>query len=372
MASTSVDRNTLYSQVWAQPMTKVAATYGITGTGLKKICDKLDVPVPPRGHWAKLAAGKKVVQAPLPEAKPNAPTSYDLAPSQPKPRISDPEVEKARLKIEAMRDSIVVHDTLRSPHPLVALTRDAFKGAERNDYGRMWPNGPKALDISVSPGSLRRALCIMDAIVKAVEKLGLHVQLNEKQRETFVEMCGVRVAFRMEEPADRSDHKETEQERKEKVGRPWFSPPRWDYTPSGRLLLRIGGPWHVQGTWSDRGERKLESHIPEFLVRLYEVAIGERAARVVREEQARQYQLQRQREIEEQQARVRERQRLEELEEQASRWARSRRIREYVAEVERQAGERTMDEAAREKCKAWVAWAREQADRLDPTGRPTE
>ena len=35
-----VSREELYEQVWAKPMTKVTAEYGVTGTALKKTCDR--------------------------------------------------------------------------------------------------------------------------------------------------------------------------------------------------------------------------------------------------------------------------------------------------------------------------------------------
>lgn len=48
-----VKREELYDQVWTNPMVKVAAHYRVSGTGLRKICDRQGVPVPDRGHWAK-------------------------------------------------------------------------------------------------------------------------------------------------------------------------------------------------------------------------------------------------------------------------------------------------------------------------------
>jgi len=43
----------LNEQVWAEPMILLATRYGITGTGLAKICRKLSIPVPPRGYWQR-------------------------------------------------------------------------------------------------------------------------------------------------------------------------------------------------------------------------------------------------------------------------------------------------------------------------------
>ena len=64
-----ISRENLYAQVWSTPMRQLADQFGITGTGLAKICARLDVPCPPRGYWAKKAAGKPVIQFRLPEPK---------------------------------------------------------------------------------------------------------------------------------------------------------------------------------------------------------------------------------------------------------------------------------------------------------------
>jgi hypothetical protein len=53
----TVSREELYEQVWSKPMTKVAADYGVTGTALKKTCDRHYIPTPERGYWAKLEYG---------------------------------------------------------------------------------------------------------------------------------------------------------------------------------------------------------------------------------------------------------------------------------------------------------------------------
>jgi hypothetical protein len=53
-----VTREELYRMVWDKPMIRLAEEFGITGNGLAKVCERLDVPCPPRGHWAKKEAGK--------------------------------------------------------------------------------------------------------------------------------------------------------------------------------------------------------------------------------------------------------------------------------------------------------------------------
>ncbi|MDR2071917.1 MAG: tyrosine-type recombinase/integrase [Spirochaetaceae bacterium] len=61
------EREKLYEEVWAEPVTVVAARYGITDTGLRKVCRRLNVPHPPPGYWAKVKAGKAVEKPELPE-----------------------------------------------------------------------------------------------------------------------------------------------------------------------------------------------------------------------------------------------------------------------------------------------------------------
>ena len=65
-----VTRDRLYAEVWAEPMIKVAARYSVSGRFLARVCTRLNVPRPERGHWAKLAAGKNSPRLALPEARP--------------------------------------------------------------------------------------------------------------------------------------------------------------------------------------------------------------------------------------------------------------------------------------------------------------
>ncbi len=57
------DREELYRKVWEKPMLKVAEEYGVSSVALGKTCRKLSVPVPGRGHWAKLAHGHQRVRS---------------------------------------------------------------------------------------------------------------------------------------------------------------------------------------------------------------------------------------------------------------------------------------------------------------------
>lgn len=61
-----LSRKQLFEQVWSKPVATLAEEWGLSGPGLKKVCRRLVVPVPPRGYWAKLNAGKSVRRPKLP------------------------------------------------------------------------------------------------------------------------------------------------------------------------------------------------------------------------------------------------------------------------------------------------------------------
>ena len=46
MPTTTIDRATLYAQVWETPLSRLAPTYGITDVALEKACARLGVPAP--------------------------------------------------------------------------------------------------------------------------------------------------------------------------------------------------------------------------------------------------------------------------------------------------------------------------------------
>lgn len=63
---TTLTRQELHERVWRRPMSAVARELSLSSNGLSKICDRLLIPYPGRGHWAKAAAGRAPATQPLP------------------------------------------------------------------------------------------------------------------------------------------------------------------------------------------------------------------------------------------------------------------------------------------------------------------
>ena len=61
-----IERAALFERVWSEPVEKLANSWGLSGRGLAKACERLQIPVPPRGFWAKIQHKQKVRRPRLP------------------------------------------------------------------------------------------------------------------------------------------------------------------------------------------------------------------------------------------------------------------------------------------------------------------
>jgi hypothetical protein len=59
-------RSELHARVWQTPLSRLAPELGLSDNGLRKLCQRHDIPVPARGYWARLAAGQTVKPSKLP------------------------------------------------------------------------------------------------------------------------------------------------------------------------------------------------------------------------------------------------------------------------------------------------------------------
>lgn len=66
MEQQNFTREELYQLVWSEPMLTLSKKYLISDSGLRKLCIRLDIPIPRAGHWQKLKFRKKVYNSPLP------------------------------------------------------------------------------------------------------------------------------------------------------------------------------------------------------------------------------------------------------------------------------------------------------------------
>jgi hypothetical protein len=62
MEKTSFTKKEFYDLVWATPLSRLSTTYDISDNGLRKICKKYAIPIPPNGYWQKRKHNKPVLK----------------------------------------------------------------------------------------------------------------------------------------------------------------------------------------------------------------------------------------------------------------------------------------------------------------------
>jgi hypothetical protein len=373
MQATTITRRKLYELVWSEPIMRLAKRYGLSDVGMAKLCTRCAIPRPPRGYWAKKQFGKATRWTPLPnpdddfEITMTIPTesehtSQDVRQANERQATKEKQTE---LKIE-------VAETLRGAHGLVSLANQQYQESTKRDNGLLERPDECALTLDVSKDSLRRALLMMDALLKSLEKRGYGVAAGPTVtiEETPVAFSISELVEKIREQPD--DH--------DLDGRYEFGHSRFNRrtVPSGRLVLQINvadAHWARGGqqTWRDGKTKRVEDRLNSFVVGLLEVAarkkqheIEEAERERQRQEDYRRRQLEAQRRAEIREQQKAERVRVEGLLQEAGQWRRSRDLRDYIEAAEHRhltvVG--TIDPDS--EFAAWLEWAHQQADRLDP------
>jgi hypothetical protein len=335
----TITRKELYEEVWSTPVSRLAPRYNLSDVGFAKFCRRCDVPLPPRGYWAKLEAGQKVKRTPLPAIEDEGEIRV--------PVLDPVELEakeKARMEAEnreAQLPKIEVTDTLRGCHSLVSTTNGAFEGAKKGDDGLLYSPEGSQLSLNVSREQLRRSLLIMSALLKAFESLGHKVSSGPT-----IEINGQTVTLTIRE-AIKTVEEEVEVAKDSFTGRyDFFSErKRKKQVPSGLLTLLVpeGDLYWACGyrkQWKDAKTQRLENCLNSIVAGVLAIAEKKLEHEVKQKQEAikkaEAEKLQRQQAAERAKKREEQKQeqrKLDGLLAQASNLKRSREIREFIAYV---------------------------------------
>jgi hypothetical protein len=366
------ERQKLYDEVWAEPVRTVAKRYGVSDVALRKTCQKLAVPLPGRGHWARVEAGRIPPRRVLPKFSGATVIVRNRRVPDESQKLAQPEPEHlvARRAFEARPENkVIVGETLDNLHPLVAATEKALRRRKSRDkWGYPLPYSRATLDLAVSDDALPRSLRIMDALAKALASRGMPLRADrEGRKRTFVSVLGEDIPIRVFEKSTRAERPLTVTEKRslrEDVRA--YIPNRYTYHPAGMLTMSVVGDYGPRCTVSDGKRARLEDKLNDFIVSLEAEAVQRKRDRERQEQEQREWRAQEQQRIEREIRRSEERQRLEELEQQARQWRRAEKIRAYVLAAESTAirEHETIDPDS--ELGQWLAWARQQANIIDP------
>lgn len=361
----------LYELVWSQPMTTLSTEAGISNVALAKHCKKLNVPVPGRGYWARMAAGQPIDKPALPLRFPGASErtggdpyrTYSFSSVEeyaetviPPEPIFEEEIPALRQRVSKLVGRVRHARDFQSVHSLVAkhLEHDEER---RTDYKR----SPISLYKPKYDGGIeRRRLLIINTLFQAAARLGCRASMSTSRyvdyygsdRQLGLKIAESYVGFIIE-PLKLKNRGRQE---------------------SLSLSFTRSSTGDEKSQWSDEDGR-LENKLTEILIEMLVIAevsyrrslIAKRQWLIDRKTEAKTELLRRQIQAE-QEAREGEerlaRERVGRLLTQAKMIERADRIRTYATVIVSRADRIN---ASAEQVAQWAAWARQQADRIDPS-----
>lgn len=403
MPSVLPEREQLYEQVWTTPMVHLARRFGLAGPALRKVCVGLGIPVPERGHWAKLAAGHIIPKPVLPPQSAEVPPqalARQRAPRLPKLQRSlrDAGVSAAEALQKPIADQAIepAYDMSTSAfhalvRPLLPIYLKEAKEARQRETKHEWeqahPGRPyrgeappyytwmhfcdrgqilapthKKSAIRVSLVSYQRALHFVNSLVTKLEKVGYEVAFGERQERLLATRSAVHVSIRVTEKLDagtRFDRINSATKEREYAK---------TLTPTGRLTLGIEQMGLGETVLSDTSSTTLEERWGDILKAVeyrFQASLDDVARwkqyederREAERTRAEQEQLRKEalRRTEEEKAR------REALIREAKDWESAELLRRYVAHVATLRHSASSDDAF----DAWKAWALIVANALD-------
>ena len=268
----TIHRRKLYEQVWSEPVMKVAPRYGLSDSGLLKICDRLGIPTPGLGYWARVKAGQNVARKDLPptcgpvvylrrrltkECVKNLPSEV-LAPF-------DQMVDDEFVRYAPISKPISLAECLPVTQQIAANATTASRDC------RGWPMYAAGTLVTIETSSryAARGLLLVNALFETLGAAGHYVPAATGQSELVpVQILDLRYSFRLREkspPAGSTwqkngDLKEAGSE------------------PTGEFDLHAfieGGRYRIAAL-SDARRTNVEERIWRFVLRLRHVAIDHR------------------------------------------------------------------------------------------------
>ena len=346
MKEVKMTRQDLYDLVWKESMLSLSKKYSISGTGLKKKCKVLDIPVPEMGYWAKLQFGKTGGRkTPLPAFDGDQTVTLYLREENDPMNESRNEILKQLESDESLK--ITVPEKLVNPDKLIAAVKDdIFKRRVWNKNEDIVYNSSGYLNIRVSPKNIHRALLIMDTLIKVLKQRGHSVTIEYNTTNFIIEGEKIPICCR-------------EKQTRVLVKGTYYD--SYDNKPTGLLSLKVDESYSKK-EWTE-GKKTIEQLLPKIIIDLELMGKKLKEERIERE---RYWAEQKEKDRIAKEIHDRKEKELKnflEILKNAKRHDNSQKIRKYADELERFSIENgSLSDDMREK----IQWIRKKADWYDP------
>lgn len=365
---TDITRAELHALVWEKAMIHVAADFGITGTGLAKICDRHKIPCPPRGYWAKLAVGRALKLTPLPPAPKGMRDRIVIHASE--PRLRPPKPEPVADDIKAAMVVPAVVDDPKEFHPLVRswiaehkrLQRErAAENNRRRGRDQFFWKQPEIGNLTERDLYRFR---ITSALFRGLEKAGATIKDAPISGRISLQIGKQVIAVSIVEKMSRGLAK--------KDAEPWTAFP--EHHQNGLVssgYLRVAVTTFLEPKlpdWIETEKQRFGPVLADIVAGL--LSAGPIRDRMDEEKRERDRIWAEAQERARQEARLREidMRRLKGLQDLSDNWQEAQRLRGFIDELERRAEGHEAVEIDGMSVEDWIAWARRKADAMDPFG----
>lgn len=388
-----IQREKLFDEVWATPITHLCKRYGLSDQGLRKTCIQLQIPLPQRGHWARIAAGHLISKPELPPLRPRAEAHGHRSVATPS-AIESAFVNGALLDVDPPTPPLKVefHPALaalareyeqadiearqlhakflwESAHPGKRYTGKApvYPGWQRFcDSGRILrPTHKKSL-LRVSMNTYKRALRVMQELIGRLQIAGYEIVVPKALERLQAKRGEVILSIKVVERLDAGHRKEVNS---------WSKEPRLIRTlgPTGRLTIGIEQMGFGESQISDRQDEQIESQWDRVMTAVayrYERSLAQVAEWARFRQECEDHERDRQERLRLQE----ERRRAEEAEQakrqallqEARNWGEADMLRAYLRHLEQR---RLAGGAPADGYATWASWAEAVAVTLDGSDR---
>lgn len=352
--SNKISRQELYNLVWSKPMTALAKEYNISDNGLRKICKKLDIPLPQLGHWQKLQFGKKVKIIPLPKDFKGEETITLNERKEETDNGNNVFSEYHKLLKKITEDSSLtfnVPDRLVNPDKLIIEAKNDFDSRKHEKYAiyrGIMSTSSGIVSVSVAPKNSNRALRIMDKIIKLLKHRGHNVIV--KENTTYAVVKGEKIKIRLREKVKRVITKDEK-----------YSWNNTEYIASDILSFKIDE--YPEKEFNDSNNLTLEEQLPKILTKLE--LVSEKIKRDNEEREIWHQEYLKKRELEEaiKKRHANEVENFKRLLEDSERWKKATDLKNFIIALENKA---IKENTLSEELSNWIKWANDKADWYDP------
>lgn len=335
--------------MWSEPISSLLKRYRTSYPELRKICARMNVPIPKSSRWIRMRLGKD--PGPITPLEPYAGeqgltlTLVSDDPESNQRNLTPIDIRQREIESDP-KVNLAIPEKLIFPDKIIQKAQKGFAERLKDNYSETLkrPGWEDQFDCYASKGNIDRLLKIMDTFIKALRARGHSLEVSN--RETNVIIQGQKIKISIIESSLRTTVNDGTWKREVK-------------TPTGRLAFRMKKNYNLK-QFVD-GKKTVEQQLSRILA---ELELHGNDLRLERIELEKQWAIEEEKEQirkAAQERRTKELKKFRDFMRLAHRSNQTEILRRYVDRVEANAGNSPTPELS-----DWIAWARAKADWMDP------